>query len=53
MFWLLALLAYLLGSLSFAIVLSRLAGSPDRVPAVQATLAPPTCYAWQAANWRS
>lgn len=29
MFWLLALLAYLLGSLSFAIVLSRLAGSPD------------------------
>ncbi|PWB31312.1 glycerol-3-phosphate acyltransferase [Pseudomonas sp. SDI] len=29
MFWLLALLAYLLGSLSFAIVLSRLNGSPD------------------------
>ena len=29
MFWLLALLAYLLGSLSFAIVLSRLAGGPD------------------------
>jgi len=29
MFWLLALLAYLLGSLSFAIVLSRLTGSPD------------------------
>ena len=29
MFWLLALLAYLLGSLSFAIVLSRLSGSPD------------------------
>ena len=29
MFWLLALLAYLLGSLSFAILLSRLAGSPD------------------------
>lgn len=29
MFWSLALFAYLLGSLSFAIVLSRLAGSPD------------------------
>ena len=29
MFWLLALLAYLLGSLSFAIVFSRLSGSPD------------------------
>ena len=29
MFWLLAILAYLLGSLSFAIVLSRLSGSPD------------------------
>ncbi|MBM3108246.1 glycerol-3-phosphate 1-O-acyltransferase PlsY [Pseudomonas sp. P66] len=29
MFWLLALLAYLLGSLSFAILLSRLNGSPD------------------------
>ncbi|WP_312932203.1 glycerol-3-phosphate 1-O-acyltransferase PlsY [Pseudomonas sp.] len=29
MFWFLALLAYLLGSLSFAIVLSRLTGSPD------------------------
>lgn len=29
MFWSLALLAYLLGSLSFAIVLSRLGGSPD------------------------
>ena len=29
MFWLLASLAYLLGSLSFAIVLSRLSGSPD------------------------
>lgn len=29
MFWLLAMLAYLLGSLSFAIVLSRLSGSPD------------------------
>ena len=29
MFWLLALLAYLLGSLSFAILLSRLAGGPD------------------------
>ena len=29
MFWLLALCAYLLGSLSFAIVLSRLNGSPD------------------------
>ncbi|MFF7709845.1 glycerol-3-phosphate 1-O-acyltransferase PlsY [Pseudomonas sp. NPDC007930] len=29
MFWLLALFAYLLGSLSFAIVLSRLAGKPD------------------------
>ncbi|WP_028695729.1 glycerol-3-phosphate 1-O-acyltransferase PlsY [Pseudomonas cremoricolorata] len=29
MFWFLALLAYLLGSLSFAIVLSRLSGSPD------------------------
>ncbi|MNO85844.1 putative glycerol-3-phosphate acyltransferase [compost metagenome] len=29
MFWLLAVLAYLLGSLSFAIVLSRLTGSPD------------------------
>jgi glycerol-3-phosphate acyltransferase PlsY len=29
MFWLLALLAYLLGSLSFAIVLSRLTGRPD------------------------
>ena len=29
MFWLLALLAYLLGSLSFAIVLSRLSGKPD------------------------
>lgn len=29
MFWLLALLAYLLGSLSFAIVLSRLGGLPD------------------------
>lgn len=29
MFWLLALLAYLLGSLSFAIVLSRFAGGPD------------------------
>jgi glycerol-3-phosphate acyltransferase PlsY len=29
MFWLLALLAYLLGSLSFAIVLSRLTGNPD------------------------
>ncbi|WP_166595607.1 glycerol-3-phosphate 1-O-acyltransferase PlsY [Pseudomonas sp. SLFW] len=29
MFWLLALLAYLLGSLSFAILLSRLTGSPD------------------------
>ena len=29
MFWLLAVLAYLLGSLSFAIVLSRVAGGPD------------------------
>jgi glycerol-3-phosphate acyltransferase PlsY len=29
MFWLLATLAYLLGSLSFAIVLSRLSGGPD------------------------
>ena len=29
MFWSLALLAYLLGSVSFAIVLSRLSGSPD------------------------
>jgi glycerol-3-phosphate acyltransferase PlsY len=29
MFWLLTLLAYLLGSLSFAIVISRLAGMPD------------------------
>lgn len=29
MFWLLATLAYLLGSLSFAILLSRLAGRPD------------------------
>ena len=29
MFWLLALLAYLLGSLSFAILLSRLSGGPD------------------------
>ena len=29
MFWLMVLLAYLLGSLSFAIVLSRLNGSPD------------------------
>ncbi|GGU74988.1 glycerol-3-phosphate acyltransferase [Pseudomonas laurentiana] len=29
MFWLLALLAYLLGSLSFAILLSRLNGCPD------------------------
>jgi glycerol-3-phosphate acyltransferase PlsY len=29
MFWLLAILAYLLGSLSFAILLSRLAGGPD------------------------
>jgi glycerol-3-phosphate acyltransferase PlsY len=29
MFWLLALLAYLLGSLSFAIVLSRMTGLPD------------------------
>ncbi len=29
MFWLLVLLAYLLGSLSFAILLSRLAGGPD------------------------
>ncbi|MGH8352845.1 MAG: glycerol-3-phosphate 1-O-acyltransferase PlsY [Pseudomonas sp.] len=29
MFWLLVVLAYLLGSLSFAILLSRLAGGPD------------------------
>lgn len=29
MFWLLTLLAYLLGSLSFAILLSRVAGMPD------------------------
>jgi len=29
MFWLLTLLAYLIGSLSFAILLSRLAGMPD------------------------
>ena len=29
MFWLLAILAYLLGSLSFAILLSRLTGNPD------------------------
>ena len=29
MFWLLATLAYLLGSLSFAILLSRLTGNPD------------------------
>ncbi|GFM61625.1 glycerol-3-phosphate acyltransferase [Pseudomonas cichorii] len=29
MFWLLAIFAYLLGSLSFAILLSRLNGSPD------------------------
>jgi len=29
MFWLLAILAYLLGSLSFAILLSRLVGAPD------------------------
>ncbi|EIK98716.1 putative glycerol-3-phosphate acyltransferase PlsY [Pseudomonas sp. M47T1] len=29
MFWLLAILAYLLGSLSFAIVLSRVTGNPD------------------------
>ncbi|UVE17400.1 glycerol-3-phosphate 1-O-acyltransferase PlsY [Pseudomonas sp. LS44] len=29
MFWLLAVLAYLLGSLSFAILLSRFAGGPD------------------------
>lgn len=29
MFWLLSLLAYLLGSLSFAILLSRLSGRPD------------------------
>ncbi|WP_017939850.1 glycerol-3-phosphate 1-O-acyltransferase PlsY [Zestomonas thermotolerans] len=29
MFWLLAILAYLLGSLSFAILLSHLAGGPD------------------------
>ncbi len=28
MFWLLAILAYLLGSLSFAILLSRLTGQP-------------------------
>jgi len=29
MFWLLAIIAYLLGSLSFAILLSRLTGNPD------------------------
>ena len=29
MFWLLAILAYLLGWLSFAILLSRLTGNPD------------------------
>ena len=29
MFWLLATFAYLLGSLSFAILLSRLNGGPD------------------------
>ena len=29
MFWLLTLFAYLLGSLSFAIVLSQLSGMPD------------------------
>ena len=29
MFWLLAIFAYLLGSLSFAILLSRLTGNPD------------------------
>lgn len=29
MFWLMAVLAYLLGSVSFAILLSRLAGGPD------------------------
>lgn len=29
MFWLLAIIAYLLGSLSFAILLSRFTGSPD------------------------
>ena len=29
MFWQLALLAYLTGSLSFAILLSRLTGAPD------------------------
>ena len=29
MFWLLAIIAYLLGSLSFAILLSRLTGHPD------------------------
>ena len=29
MFWLLVILAYLLGSLSFAILLSRLSGRPD------------------------
>ena len=29
MFWLLAIIAYLLGSLSFAILLSRLTGTPD------------------------
>jgi len=29
MFWLLAILAYLLGSLSFAILLSRMTGNPD------------------------
>ena len=29
MFWLLAMLAYLLGSMSFAILLSRLTGNPD------------------------
>lgn len=29
MFWLMATFAYLLGSLSFAILLSRLSGRPD------------------------
>jgi len=32
MFWLLAILAYLLGSLSFAILLSRLAGGITDCP---------------------
>ena len=50
MFWLLAILAYLLGSLSFAILLSRLAGGPD--PRASGSGNPGATNMWRVAGKR-